>query len=150
MKAKNLEKKLKVGIIGTGRIGKLHAENIAANIREAELKSIADININYDIEKWAYGLGIKNVYKDHARIIEDEEIDAVLICSSTDTHSKFIMEAAQAGKHIFCEKPIDFDVERIKEALDAVEKANVKLQVGFNRRFDHNFKKVREHVKMGE
>ncbi|NLC68702.1 MAG: inositol 2-dehydrogenase [Clostridiaceae bacterium] len=140
---------MKVGIIGTGRIGKLHAENIAANIREAELKSIADININYDIEKWAYGLGIKNVYKDHARIIEDEEIDAVLICSSTDTHSKFIMEAAQAGKHIFCEKPIDFDVERIKEALDAVEKANVKLQVGFNRRFDHNFKKVREHVKNG-
>lgn len=150
MKIKNLEKKLKIGIIGAGRIGKLHAENIVANIREVELKSIADIYINNNIEKWAYSLGIKNAYKDYRRIIEDEEIDAVLICSSTDTHSKFIIEAAKAGKHIFCEKPIDLDVERIREALDAVEKAEVKLQVGFNRRFDHNFKRVREFVKDGK
>lgn len=149
MKIKNSEKKLKIGIIGAGRIGKLHAENIAANIREAELKSIVDIYMNKDIKKWANGIGVNNIYEDYRKIIEDEEIDAILICSSTDTHSKFIIEAAKAGKHIFCEKPIDFDVLRIREALEAVEKAGVKFQVGFNRRFDHNFKRVREFVRNG-
>lgn len=150
MKIKDLERKLKIGIIGAGRIGKLHAENIIANIREVELKSVADIYMDSNIEKWAHNLGIKNIYKDHRRIIEDEEIDAVLICSSTDTHSQFIIEAAGVGKHIFCEKPIDFDVEKIKNALNAVEKAKVKLQIGFNRRFDHNFKRVRELVMSGK
>ncbi|VBB05224.1 inositol 2-dehydrogenase [Lucifera butyrica] len=61
-----------------------------------------------------------------------------------------IIEAAQAGKHIFCEKPIDFSIDRIQAALDAVEKAGVKLQIGFNRRFDHNFKRVRELIQNGE
>ncbi|SFQ44203.1 myo-inositol 2-dehydrogenase [Caldicoprobacter faecalis] len=142
--------KLKIGIIGAGRIGRLHAENIATNIREVEVKSIADIYMNESLEKWAYSIGINHVYKDHRKIIEDREIDAVLICSPTDTHSKFIIEAAQAGKHIFCEKPIDFDVKRIEEALNAVEKAKVKLQIGFNRRFDHNFKRIKEHIENGK
>ena len=72
------------------------------------------------------------------------------ICSSTDTHAQIIIEPANAGKHIFCEKPIDFSIDRIYEALDAVDKNGVKLQIGFNRRFDHNFKKVRDLVKEGE
>jgi len=102
------------------------------------------------MEKWAYGIGIKNAYKDYRKIIEDEEIDAVFICSSTDTHAKLIIESSKASKHVFCEKPIDLNVEKIKEAIDAAEKAGVKFQVGFNRRFDHNFKRVREYVKDGE
>jgi myo-inositol 2-dehydrogenase/D-chiro-inositol 1-dehydrogenase len=147
---KKENKKLTVGIIGVGRIGKLHSENIAANIRQVELKSIADIYLDNNTENWARSIGIKNTSKDYKKIIEDKEIDAVLICSSTDTHAKFIIEAAEAGKHIFCEKPIDLNVDRIREAINAVEKAGVKLQVGFNRRFDHNFMRVREFVKGGK
>lgn len=144
------EQKLKVGIIGVGRIGKLHAENIITNMRGIELKAVADIFMDDNMKKWAYGIGIENVYNDYRKIVEDEEIDAVLICSSTDTHAKFIIESASAGKHIFCEKPIDLKVERIKEAINTVEKAGVKLQVGFNRRFDHNFARVRELIRNGE
>jgi myo-inositol 2-dehydrogenase/D-chiro-inositol 1-dehydrogenase len=141
--------KLKIGIIGTGRIGRLHAENIVSNFRDVQLKSIADIFAD-KVKDWAYGLGIENVFTDHRDILNDPEIDAVLICSSTDTHARFIIEAAKAGKHIFCEKPIDHDPEKIREALKAVEDAGVKLQVGFNRRFDANFRSLQKAVKEGK
>ncbi|VBB07252.1 inositol 2-dehydrogenase [Lucifera butyrica] len=141
--------KIKVGVIGAGRIGKIHAGNIVKNFPDVEVKAIADIYAD-TIREWAKGLGIANVYADYKEIIADPEIKAVVICSSTDTHSQITIEAAEAGKHIFCEKPIDFDVRRIHAALDAVKKAGVKFQVGFNRRFDHNFKKVKELIQSGE
>lgn len=144
-----MNNKLKIGIIGAGRIGKLHAENIVNNFRDIEIKAIADIYTD-KIEDWAKSIGIKNIYKDYHEIINDEEIDAILICSSTNTHSMIIIEAANAGKNIFCEKPIDFHINKIKEVLKAVEEAGVKFQIGFNRRFDHNFKKVRQLVKSGK
>lgn len=143
-----MNKKLKIGIIGAGRIGKLHAENIINNFKDIEIKAIADIYAS-KIEDWAKNLGINNVYEDYHEILNDEEIGAVLICSSTNTHAKITIEAANVGKHIFCEKPIDFDVKKIKEALDAVDKAGIKFQIGFNRRFDHNFSKVRKLVEDG-
>ncbi len=144
-----MSKKITLGIIGAGRIGKLHAENVLFNISYVEVKSIADVYAD-KIKDWAYGLGIKNVYSDYKKILSDPEIDAVMICSSTDTHAQMTIEAANAGKHIFCEKPIDLDLDRIHAALDAVKKAGVKLQVGFNRRFDHNFKAVKDMVKAGK
>ena len=143
-----MEKKLKVGVIGAGRIGKIHASNIVKNFANVEVKAVADIYAD-NLMEWAAGLGIQHIYTDYKQIIEDKEIDAVIICSSTDTHSQITIEAAQAGKHIFCEKPIDYDIERIRQALNAVEQAGVKFQVGFNRRFDHNFKKVRELILNG-
>src|SRR5690606_1766080 len=85
-----------------------------------------------------------------AEIFADPAIDAVMICSSTNTHANLIIEAAQAGKHIFCEKPIDHSLEKIDRALDAVHKAGVKLQIGFNRRFDPNFARVRRSIATGE
>lgn len=142
-------KKIKVGIIGAGRIGKLHAENLINNISSVEVKSIADVFAD-KIETWAHELGIKNVYSDYHDILNDPEIDAILICSSTNTHSPISIEAAKAGKHIFCEKPIDYDLDRIHAVLDAVKTAGVKFQVGFNRRFDHNFKAVRDMVQAGK
>ncbi|NHM28339.1 inositol 2-dehydrogenase [Desulfofundulus sp. TPOSR] len=144
-----MNRNLTIGIIGAGRIGKLHAENITAHVKSARIKAIADIYSD-KIAGWAEEIGIKNVYSDYKKILEDPEIEAVLICSSTDTHCQMIIESAGAGKHIFCEKPIDFDLDRIKAALDTVEKAGVKFQIGFNRRFDHNFKKVREMVVSGK
>lgn len=142
-------KKIKIGIIGAGRIGKLHAENIINNINNTEVKSIADIFADKVVD-WAHEIGIKNVYSDYHEILNDPEIDVVIICSSTNTHSQITIEAAKAGKDIFCEKPIDYDLGRIHAALDAVKTAGVKFQVGFNRRFDHNFKAVRDMVQAGK
>ncbi len=144
-----MDKKIVLGIIGAGRIGKLHAENVINNFVDVKVKAIADVYAD-NIKDWAVNLGIENVYADYHDILNDSEINTVLICSSTNTHSPISIEAANAGKHIFCEKPIDYDFDRIAAALDAVKKAGVKYQVGFNRRFDHNFSKVREYVKEGK
>ena len=140
---------MKVGIIGAGRIGKVHAKNISMFVPEMEIKTIADPFMNEQTEAFAKSCGIPNTTKDANDILNDPEIDAVLICSSTDTHSKYIIEAAHAGKHIFCEKPIDYDIDKIKKLLALVEEKGVKFQVGFNRRFDHNHKAVADAVKDG-
>lgn len=144
-----MAKQIVAGIIGAGRIGKLHAENITYSLPGMRIKTISDIFAD-SIADWAKGLGIEKVTRDYKEVINDAEIDAVLICSSTNTHAQFAIEAAKAGKHIFCEKPVDLDIERIKEVAFEVSKAGVKLQVGFNRRFDHNHKKVRELVREGK
>jgi myo-inositol 2-dehydrogenase/D-chiro-inositol 1-dehydrogenase len=141
--------KVNVGIIGAGRIGKLHAGNLAYRIPEANIIAIADI-FPEAAEKCAADFQIPSAVKDYREIMENPDIEAVMICSSTDTHAQMIEEAAAAGKHIFCEKPIDFDLDRIDKALEAVDKAGVKLQVGFNRRFDPNFKRVCEVVAVGK
>jgi len=141
--------KVNVGIIGAGRIGKLHAGNLAYRVPEANIIAIADIFLEA-AEKCAADFQIPSAVKDYREIMENPDIEAVIICSSTDTHTRMIEEAAAAGKHIFCEKPIDFDLARIDRALEAVDKAGVKLQVGFNRRFDPNFKRVREMVSAGK
>ena len=140
---------IKIGIIGAGRIGKVHAKS-AAGVKGVEIKAIADPFMNAETEAWAKEQGIPNVYTDYHEILNDKEIEVVLICSSTDTHSKISLEAIEAGKHIFCEKPIDHDVNKIKEVMEALKKSNVKYQVGFNRRFDHNFMAAREAVKQGK
>jgi myo-inositol 2-dehydrogenase/D-chiro-inositol 1-dehydrogenase len=144
-----MPKKVNVGIIGAGRIGKLHAENLAYQVPEANIIAIADVFLEA-AEKCAADFQIPSAVKDYREIMENPDIEAVMICSSTDTHARMIEEAAAAGKHIFCEKPIDFDLDRIDKALEAVDKAGVKLQVGFNRRFDPNFKRVREVVAAGK
>jgi len=144
-----MSRKVNVGIIGAGRIGKLHAEHLAYRIPDANVLAIADIRLEA-AQKCAAEFHIPSAIQDYREIIENPDIEAVVICSSTDTHAQFIEEAAAAGKHIFCEKPIDFDLARIDRALEAVEKAGVKLQIGFNRRFDPNFKRVHEMVAAGK
>lgn len=140
---------INIGLIGAGRIGRVHAEHLAYRVPEANLVAVSDIFVEA-AEKLAIDFQIPATYKDHRRIMEDKTIDAVVICSSTDTHSMMIEEAATAGKHIFCEKPIDHDLSKIDHALAVVEQTGVKLQVGFNRRFDPNFQRVREIVAAGE
>jgi len=141
---------MKIGIIGAGRIGKVHAKNIATYIPEMTIKTIADPFMNEEIEAFAARYGIGQTTKDAADILNDPEIEAVIICSSTNTHAQFIIEAAAAGKHIFCEKPIDYDLARVHEAIDAAKKAGVKLQIGFCRRFDHNHRAVYDMVRGGK
>ena len=137
--------KLNIGVIGTGMIGKVHAENIAFKIPETHLLSIADVNKDV-VTELNEKLNVGKVFTDYHEILTDPVIDAVAICSSTNTHAQIIIEAALAGKHIFCEKPISYDLKKIDEALSIVKKCGVKLQIGFNRRFDPNFARVRKAI----
>jgi myo-inositol 2-dehydrogenase / D-chiro-inositol 1-dehydrogenase len=137
--------RLNVGVIGAGMIGRVHAEHLAFRIPETNLVSIADINFPA-VQELADKLRVSKVVKDYHELLADPEVDAVAICSSTNTHAQIICEAAEAGKHIFCEKPISYDLKKIDEALAVVKKTGVKLQVGFNRRFDPNFARVRRAV----
>lgn len=141
--------KVRVGVVGTGRIGKLHMNNLLNRVENTEVVSVADIMVDQSRE-WLLSRGIERIYADYKQIIDDPSIDAVFICSSTDTHSDIAYEAIQAGKHVFCEKPIDYDIDRINKVIDAVERVGVKFQVGFNRRFDRNFIRIHEAVKNGE
>ncbi|MFN8550366.1 MAG: inositol 2-dehydrogenase [Candidatus Obscuribacterales bacterium] len=145
----NRNKQLRVAVIGAGRIGRVHAQHLTNRIARARLIAIADTH-EPSARKLADELNIDAVYSDHKKMFEKEELDAVLICSSTDTHSQIIQDAAAAGLHIFCEKPIDHEVSKIDRALKAVQQAGVKLQIGFNRRFDPNFRQVHAVVKAGQ
>ncbi|MCI6005766.1 MAG: inositol 2-dehydrogenase [Blautia sp.] len=139
-----------VGIIGAGRIGKVHVESICTQVPNAKVKMLADPFMTDATAAWAKDMGVEAVTKDYKEILADPEIDAVLICSSTDTHSPISVEAIKAGKHVFCEKPIDHDVKKIQDVIDALKDSNVKYQVGFNRRFDHNFEAVQKAVADGK
>ena len=138
---------LKLGLIGAGRIGRVHAQNIASRVDGAALVAVTDVAAE----------AAKSLAEVHsAKVFEEPEnllsadLDAVLICSSSDTHAQFISLAAKAGKHVFCEKPIALELSKIDAALADVEAAGVKLQVGFNRRFDANFAAIREAVTRGD
>ena len=141
---------VKVGIIGAGRIGRVHINSITTRVPNAKIKTVADPFLSEETADWAKSMGVEKTTKDYKEIINDPEIDAVLICSSTDTHSPISIEAIKAGKHVFCEKPIDHDVEKIMEVIKALEGTNIKYQVGFNRRFDHNFQSLQEAVAQGK
>jgi len=138
-----------VGLIGAGRIGRVHAENLAYRIPGINLASVADVFFEA-AQKCAADFQVSSATHDPQAIIDDETIDAVVICSRTDTHAQFIADAANAGKHTFCEKPIALDLDVIDEALTAVERNGVKLQLGFDCRFDPNFRQARDMVAAGE
>lgn len=139
-----------IGIIGAGRIGKVHVESICSHAARANVTYLADPFMSSETADWARSMGVRSITDDYRKILSDPEVDAVLICSSTDTHSTISVEAIRAGKHVFCEKPIDHDPARIKEVIDALSKSSVKYQVGFNRRFDHNFESLQRTVAEGK
>lgn len=145
---------LKIGIIGAGRIGKVHLESISYHVKNATVTAMADPFMNEETEKLIRSYGVSKVTKDYKDILNDKDIDAVLVCSSTDTHAAISIEAINAGKHVFCEKPVDHSIEKIQAVADALkEHPEIKFQVGFNRRFDHNFAAIRkayDNGKIGE
>ncbi len=138
-----------LGVIGAGRIGKLHAANLVTRVPGVQVRAIADV-YGEAARQTAEKFHIPHASEDYHDILKDADIQAVVICSSTDTHAQIIVEAAQAGKHIFCEKPIDHALDKIDRALAAVEQAGVKLQIGFNRRFDPNYARARQAILNGE
>lgn len=139
---------IRVGILGLGRIGRMHAGNIAA-MKEFEIVRGVDPYLDEAVEQEMQELGIP-CSREPEDVFSDASIDAVIICSITETHSEFIIRAARAGKDVFCEKPIDHDVDRILKALQAVKEAGVILQVGFMHRFDCHHGKVQSMIAGGD
>lgn len=137
---------LKVGLLGAGRIGRVHAINIAGHSR-SQLVAVSDVNEDA-AHSLADAYGAKANSSD--AILADASIDAVLIATSTDTHSDLIEKATAAGKAVLCEKPVDLSLERAQRCLDAVDKTGVPVMIGFNRRFDPNFSAIRASIAAGE
>ena len=142
-------KKIKLGVIGSGRIGKVHIATLVQSVPQAVVVAIADVNLN-SANEVAKAFGITSVFSNYMDVINHPEVEAVVICSPTDTHARYIVDAAKAGKHIFCEKPVDLSLEIIKGAIKAIATAGVKLMVGFNRRFDPNFLRIKQLVVDGK
>lgn len=139
---------LNLGILGAGRIGRVHARTIATRLPQARLRAVADPDAEA-AGRLAAECGVPRVADDPAEVLADGDVQAVLICSATDTHAGLVERAAAAGKHIFCEKPLDLDLARIDRLLAAVAAAGVTLMVGFNRRFDPDFARMRGLIASG-
>ena len=137
---------LKVGLLGAGRIGNVHAEAIVAH-RDSQLVAVSDVFAE-NAERLAAHYGAQVASSD--AIIADPDIDAVLIATSTDTHSDFIEAATEAGKAVLCEKPVDLDLERARQCKAAADKTGKPVMVGFNRRFDPNFQALKSAADAGE
>jgi myo-inositol 2-dehydrogenase/D-chiro-inositol 1-dehydrogenase len=140
--------KVSVGVIGSGRIGKLHLNNLLHRIPDVEVKMICDLKPVDELlpADWLRDVATTS---DYHEVLENPDIQAVFILTTTSSHVQISIDAAEAGKDIFCEKPIDTDIGEVRRALAAVEKAGVKYMIGFNRRFDHNFRRIREVAQSG-
>ena len=141
-------KKSKVAVVGLGRIGKIHLTNLCQNFPELEV--IAVMDVFEGSKSIAEKFMIPNFMKDFDDLLAIPGLDAVIICSPTDTHADYVIKAAKAGKQIFCEKPLDLSLEQVKKTLDIVHKCDVNLMLGFNRRFDPNFLKIKNMVEAGK
>jgi len=137
---------VRLALIGAGRIAKVHAGAILS-LEDAELAAVADA-MPGAAEALAARCGCRVMGIDE--IAADTEIDAVLICTPTDTHADLIELFAKAGKHVFCEKPVDLDINRAMDVVRIADKAKVKLMLGFNRRYDPNFAAVRAAIDEGK
>jgi len=142
------QKKLRFGLFGVGRIGKIHAENLVARIPDTEVVALSDVFPD-ELAKVAKRLNVSKTFPDYKQVLALPDVDAVAICSPTPTHYPMILDAVAAGKHIFCEKPVDLSIEKIRKIGDAVKKQGVNMMVAFNRRYDPNFFKVHEIVRSG-
>jgi len=134
-----------IGVIGAGRIGRLHADNLR-RIPGARLAAVADPR--REAAEAAASDGARAV-ADWRELLDDDSVEAVAVCSPTDTHAAIVEAAAARGKHVFCEKPIDLDLGRAREAAGAARRAGVRFQVGFNRRFDPGFARMGALVREG-
>ncbi|EBN2547600.1 inositol 2-dehydrogenase [Salmonella enterica] len=143
-------KKLRCGVIGLGRVGKMHVENMYL-LPHLDIICAADYFIE-EMSDWLYSVNITSGYKNYQELLQRDDIEAVFIFTSTDMHEEIVTAAAQAGKHIFCEKPLSMneDEQASMAVLRKVKEKGVTLQVAFNRRFDPQFHEVFELVRSGK
>lgn len=144
-----MAKLLQIGLIGAGRIAQAHAATVAYRIGNAQLAAVTD-PIPSAVEAIAAKFRIPTIAPTYQAILADPNIDAIFICSPTGTHAEIMKAAARAGKQIFCEKPIALTLDATDDALAVVNDCGVKLQLGFNRRFDANYARVRQAIAGGE
>lgn len=142
--------RLCVGLIGLGRQGHNHYNNLLTLSQIIKLKYVCDLKVDETWEREYSNIPV--VTKDYFDVLNDPEVDAVVIVTSTNTHAQIIKDAALAGKHIFCEKPFSMDTneDEIKDVLRIVKEKNVKLQMGFQRRVDPQFREIHENIISGK
>jgi myo-inositol 2-dehydrogenase/D-chiro-inositol 1-dehydrogenase len=141
-------RRLRCAVLGLGRIGRIHATNLARHVAGAVVVACADPD-RARAEVVAADLGIGRLYTDYRAALDDPDVEAVAICTPSDTHFQVIMDAAGRGKQIFCEKPVDLDLARIHEVRAEVDRRGVTLMVAFQRRYDPEVLALRETVRSG-
>ena len=139
---------LKVGLIGTGRLGRMYGQYLARRVPGVALAAVADRKADV-AKQFAGELGIAKCYADHQELLSDGEIEAVAVVTSTSMHKQVVMDAAKAGKAIFCEKPISLTLEDAREMIAAVDAAGVFFQMAFQRRFDAGYLAAKGKVESG-
>ncbi len=144
-----MKRQVSMAVIGTGRIGSVHTRDLVRSIHEANVVAVCDIRLEV-AQAVADELGIARVVKDYHELLEDKSIEALLIATNTDTHAFIVKDAAQAGKQVFCEKPLALDLADLDDVMRTVEDTGIKLQVGYNRRFDKSFQRVQQIVASGD
>jgi len=132
---------INVAVAGLGRIGKIHLKNLVRNF--SEIRVVATMDVFDESKAIADEFNVPVFVKTFDELLAVPDLDAVVICSPTDTHADYVVKAARAGKQIFCEKPLDLSLERVQEVLKVVKETGVSLMLGFNRRFDPEFKKIK-------
>lgn len=137
-----------IGLIGAGRMGEVFAHHLAYGIPDADFTAVADAN-HETAKRVAARYGAKSHYDDYAELLSQKDIDAVVIATPTKTHDKVVVDAANAGKHIFSEKPLALTLQGCNAAIAAVKTAGVKLQVGFMRRYDPAYVAAKQKIDAG-
>jgi len=138
--------KVKFAVAGLGRIGKIHLENL---LQMEHVEVVAVMDPIEECRQYAQEKNIPHITSTYEELLVVAPFDSVVICSPTDNHADYVEMAAKAGIHVFCEKPLDLSMQRVVEVLEVVKKANIKLMLGFNRRFDKEFKKIHDLVEQG-
>lgn len=140
--------KLNIGVIGLGRMGQVYARHVAGQLHEAKLAAVADPREEV-LQSFSGAMSDVTPYRTHQELLAHPGLHAVIVTTPTSTHHDVVLSAAQAGKHIFCEKPTALTLEATDEMLEAVAQAGVLFQVGFMRRFDEAYRKAYEQIKAG-
>jgi|TARA_B110000285_G_scaffold233876_1_gene309005 myo-inositol 2-dehydrogenase/D-chiro-inositol 1-dehydrogenase len=140
-------KTISIGIVGMGRIGKIHLANITRYVPLAEVVAIAHANL--EAQTYAKQFGVSQFYEDIESLLLKAPVDALIIASPTFFHAEHIKLITRAGKAIFCEKPMDLSLAVVQEVVALLETTQVHFMVGFNRRFDPNFLKIKKHIEKG-
>ena len=143
------QQNLRFGVLGVGRIGKIHVENLVNRIPGAGVTAVSDTFAG-GLSEIADKYGIAHTFADYRELLAHPEVDAIVVCTPTDTHYQILLDAISRGKHIFCEKPVDLAIEKIQTVQQRASERGVQLMVGFNRRFDPNFARVREMIGAGK
>ena len=143
-----MDKKLNLGVIGLGRLGSLYAGYCANRLSQANLVAVSDVREEVAQEQ-AELFGASRWYKNYQELLEDQEVDAVLVVTPTSLHKKVVIDAARAGKAIFCEKPLSLSVDECFEIKDVVEQTGAFFQLGFMRRFDSAYVAAKQKIEDG-